>query len=96
MPYIINSSIPNRLIIIFFFLLRFEEFEEQYPGNTTSVCIVSEIPENMPDLDPYGCNTEITDSVYLHTVFIGLACLPGSIVLPLLVHKLGAKFFLSK
>ncbi|XP_014215669.1 synaptic vesicle glycoprotein 2C [Copidosoma floridanum] len=73
---------------------RFEEFEVLYPGNTTSVCVVSEISEGTVDADPFGCDTNIADSVYLHTVFIGLACLPGSIVLPLLVHKLGAKFFL--
>ncbi|XP_011495875.1 PREDICTED: synaptic vesicle glycoprotein 2C-like [Ceratosolen solmsi marchali] len=73
---------------------RFEEFEDTYPDKTTSVCIVSALPGNMTDLDPYGCETTIPPSVYLHTVYIGLACVPGSIVLPLLVHKLGAKFFL--
>lgn len=73
---------------------RFEDFEHAHPGETTSVCIVSALPENMTDLDPYGCETTIAPSVYLHTVYIGLACVPGSIVLPLLVHKLGAKFFL--
>lgn len=75
---------------------RFEEFEHVNPGETTSVCIVSALPDNATFYDPYGCDMIIAPSVYLHTVYIGLACIPGSIILPLFVHKLGAKFFLSE
>lgn len=32
----------------------------------------------------------------MHTIIIGLACIPTSFWLPLCVHKLGAKFFLGK
>ncbi|KYN37931.1 Synaptic vesicle glycoprotein 2B, partial [Trachymyrmex septentrionalis] len=73
---------------------RFEQFEHSNPGETTSVCIVSALPDNTTFFNPYGCDTIIAPSVYLHTVYIGLACIPGSIILPLFVHKLGAKFFL--
>ncbi|CAL7938920.1 unnamed protein product [Xylocopa violacea] len=73
---------------------RFEQFELENPGETTSVCIVSSLPDNQTLADAYGCGTVIADSVYLHTVYIGLACIPGSIILPIFVHKLGAKFFL--
>ncbi|XP_018369030.1 PREDICTED: synaptic vesicle glycoprotein 2B-like [Trachymyrmex cornetzi] len=73
---------------------RFEQFEHANPGETTSVCIVSALSDNTTFFDPYGCDTIIASSVYLHTVYIGLACIPGSIILPLFVHKLGAKFFL--
>ncbi|KAF7387378.1 hypothetical protein HZH68_013055 [Vespula germanica] len=73
---------------------RFEEFENDNPGKTTSVCIVSALSDNATNLDPYGCETTIGVNVYLHTVYIGLACIPGSIILPIFVHKLGAKFFL--
>ncbi|XP_076294067.1 synaptic vesicle glycoprotein 2B isoform X1 [Lasioglossum baleicum] len=73
---------------------RFEQFEHQNPGETTSVCIVSALSDNATNVDPFGCDTVITPSVYLHTVYIGLACIPGSIILPLFVHRLGAKFFL--
>ncbi|XP_046740734.1 synaptic vesicle glycoprotein 2B-like [Diprion similis] len=73
---------------------RFEEFELNHPGESTSVCIVSSLEDNSTSSDPYGCQEEIASSVYLHTVYIGLACIPGSIILPLFVHKLGAKFFL--
>lgn len=78
-------------------LHRFEQFEHMNPGETTSVCIVSALPDNGTFFDPYGCeDTMIAPSVYLHTVYIGLACIPGSIILPIFVHKLGAKFFLSE
>ena len=77
-------------------LNRFEQFEHENPGETTSVCIVSALPNNGTVVDAYGRDTVIAPSVYLHTVYIGLACIPGSIILPIFVHKLGAKFFLSK
>ncbi|XP_074094378.1 synaptic vesicle glycoprotein 2B [Cotesia typhae] len=74
---------------------RFEEFEAEHPGETTSVCIVSSIPQNTTvSFDAYGCGTVITSDVYLHTVYIGLACIPGSIILPIFIHKVGAKLFI--
>lgn len=73
---------------------RFEQFEHENPNKTTSVCIVSALSNNGTQIDAYGCDTIIAPSVYLHTVYIGLACIPGSIILPIFVHKLGAKFFL--
>lgn len=41
------------------------------------------------------CSGPIDDSVYFHTIIIGLACIPTSFWLPLCVHRLGAKFFLG-
>ncbi|XP_012266805.1 synaptic vesicle glycoprotein 2C-like [Athalia rosae] len=73
---------------------RFEEFYEDHYGEEASVCIVSSLEDNSTLTDPYGCETEIANSVYLNTLYIGIACLPGAIILPLFVHKLGAKFFL--
>ncbi|KAF7995435.1 hypothetical protein HCN44_006542 [Aphidius gifuensis] len=73
---------------------RFEEFEIDHPGESTSVCIVSSLSGNGTIIDPYGCNTIIAPSVYLHTVYIGLACIPGSIIIPIFIHKVGAKVFL--
>lgn len=40
------------------------------------------------------CGEPMANSVYLHTLIIGLACIPTSLWLPLCVHKLGSKFFL--
>lgn len=77
---------------------RFEEFESMNPGKTASVCEVSSVvvPANMTsDVDPF-CGEPIDDSVFLHTLIIGLACIPTSFWLPLCVHRLGAKFFLGK
>lgn len=48
----------------------------------------------MIDVDDY-CQETMQNEVYLHTLMIGLACIPTSIWLPMCVHRLGAKFFLG-
>lgn len=76
---------------------RYEEFEKRFPNTSASVCDVSAIVvvDDM-DGDPFDCEKTIDSSVYMHTLIVGLACIPTSLWLPLCVHKLGAKFFLSK
>ena len=74
---------------------RFDAFNELNPGKTASVCIVSSNEWKNSTLEPL-CDPDIGMDVYLHTLYIGLACIPGSIIVPLLIHKLGAKFFLSE
>ncbi|CAG2061538.1 unnamed protein product [Timema podura] len=68
---------------------RFEVFESENPGVRGSVCDVSSQADSSE-----ACGREIDTSVYLHTLIIGLACIPTSFLLPLCVHRLGAKFFL--
>lgn len=70
---------------------RFEEFEHAHPGEIASVCDVSFIVVGDEDL----CGDPVQDSVFIHTIIIGAACIPTSFWLPLCVHKLGAKFFLG-
>lgn len=70
---------------------RFEEFEHAHPGEIASVCDVSSIVVGDEDL----CGDPVQDSVFIHTIIIGAACIPTSFWLPLCVHKLGAKFFLG-
>ncbi|XP_008201613.1 synaptic vesicle glycoprotein 2B isoform X2 [Tribolium castaneum] len=76
---------------------RFEEFENLHPNEKATVCEVSSVvvPVNMttPSHEEF-CGEPIADSVFLHTLIIGLACIPTSFWLPLCVHRLGAKFFL--
>lgn len=75
---------------------RFEEFEYFHPGEKASVCVVSSVViTNNTMVQDLLCETTIADSVFLHTLIIGLACIPTSLLLPLCVHKLGAKFFLG-
>ncbi|XP_075213629.1 uncharacterized protein LOC142319842 [Lycorma delicatula] len=87
---------------------RFDKFEELHPNETPSVCIVSSVFHQEPTGLVTGnrkkvfheeklCDaTSIDRSVYLHTLVIGLTCIPTSFWLPLCVHRLGIKFFLSK
>ncbi|KAF7266418.1 hypothetical protein GWI33_020249 [Rhynchophorus ferrugineus] len=77
---------------------RFEEFESVHPNERATVCEVSSVvllPGNFtnPGAEEF-CGEPIADSVFLHTLIIGLACIPTSFWLPLCVHRLGAKFFL--
>ncbi|KAF5302437.1 hypothetical protein FQR65_LT08526 [Abscondita terminalis] len=75
---------------------RFEEFENLHPGEHASVCEVSSVfvSSGNSTIQEEFCGEPIADSVFLHTLIIGLACIPTSLWLPLCVHRLGAKFFL--
>ncbi|CAG9836314.1 unnamed protein product [Diabrotica balteata] len=76
---------------------RFEEFENLHPNEAASVCEVSSVVVKSANatLDQNEfCGEPLADSVFLHTLIIGLACIPTSFWLPLCVHRLGAKFFL--
>lgn len=78
---------------------RFEEFENLHPNEKATVCEVSSVvvPANSTTASHEEfCGEPIADSVFLHTLIIGLACIPTSFWLPLCVHRLGAKFFLGK
>ncbi|XP_025408242.1 synaptic vesicle glycoprotein 2C-like [Sipha flava] len=75
---------------------RFEKFETEHPDMNASMCQVSSVyieqggALNTTDL----CGSAIGESVYTHTLWIGIACIPSSLLMPLCVHRLGAKFFL--
>jgi VNT family MFS transporter (synaptic vesicle glycoprotein 2) len=71
---------------------RFREYEQANEGNETSICIVSSIVLKENDF----CGNPIENEVYYHTIIIGLSCIPTSLILPLCVHRVGAKFFISK
>lgn len=76
---------------------RFETFEHQQPGQDVSVCQVSSVyVEKKGELNPADlCGSSVGQSVYTHTLWIGIACIPTSLWMPLCVHRLGAKFFLG-
>ncbi|XP_045469451.1 synaptic vesicle glycoprotein 2C-like isoform X2 [Harmonia axyridis] len=76
---------------------RFEEFESLHPNESASVCEVSSVvlpTTNGTVIDEEFCGTPISDAVFLHTIILGIACIPTSFWLPLCVHRLGTKFFL--
>ncbi|XP_044005768.1 synaptic vesicle glycoprotein 2B-like, partial [Aphidius gifuensis] len=71
---------------------RFAIFEINHPGETASVCRVSE--KNLTSINMNECPTNISTDVYFHTAILGAACIPLSIMLPIFVEKLGYKFYL--
>ncbi|XP_033149199.1 synaptic vesicle glycoprotein 2C isoform X3 [Drosophila busckii] len=71
---------------------RFDEYDEVNPGMAASVCDVSSIVVSNSTF--IVCDSAIDPQVFLHTIVIGLACIPTSFWLPLCVHRLGVKFFL--
>lgn len=70
---------------------RFEEYENLHGSGPASVCIVSSVVLHNGE---GFCGDPINSKVYLHTLIIGLACIPTSLILPACIHKLGAKFFI--
>lgn len=72
---------------------RFNEFEQKFPGDEASMCTVSSIVVGNGTSESF-CDDPIEKEVFLHTVIIGLACIPTSLLLPVCIHRLGAKFFI--
>lgn len=70
---------------------RYEIYENDNPGKSASVCDVTKIKEEPNE----QCDSSIKTSVFVNTLILGCACIPTSLWLPLCVHRLGIKFFLS-
>lgn len=72
---------------------RFKEYEQKFGDRPASVCIVSSIVLSNGTSENF-CGDPISNELYWHTVIIGLACIPTSLILPACIHRLGAKFFI--
>ncbi|XP_033213468.1 synaptic vesicle glycoprotein 2A-like [Belonocnema kinseyi] len=90
---------PYNTLILWFpeILERFARFENRYPNETSSVCTVSQrkglFNTSLSNV-PIGCDRTIDNSVYVNTLWLSAACAPPAILLPLLVDKVGFRFFL--
>ncbi|KAK9299470.1 hypothetical protein QLX08_007493 [Tetragonisca angustula] len=76
---------------------RYAEFQEAYPNQTASVCTLKSARNvTQTDMleDPFGCNSRVQTSVFVHTFILGASCIPTGLILPLLVNYVGYKFFL--
>ncbi|XP_058794900.1 synaptic vesicle glycoprotein 2B-like isoform X2 [Phymastichus coffea] len=79
---------------------RFAAFESRYPGEFASVCTISGklIATNesvdVNETNPYGCNVPMDTSVYVNSIWLGVACLPGAVLLPLTVDHLGYRVYM--
>lgn len=105
----IQSNNPMLLLIIYYnssyytltlwfpeIFNRYEVFERHYPNTRASLSEISAIDIKARMNDPFECSSTINDKVYIHTLIVGLSCIPTSLWLPLCVHKLGVRFFLGK
>ncbi|XP_015127766.1 synaptic vesicle glycoprotein 2A [Diachasma alloeum] len=72
---------------------RFARFENESPADSASVCSVSEQRFSKDEMSD-DCPTTVPRNVYVHTLILGIACVPLSVLLPLCVDKLGYKFYL--
>lgn len=72
---------------------RFQAYEQKHGDVPVSVCDVSSISLGNGTANDF-CSRPLDNDVYLHTVVIGLSCIPTSLILPACIHKLGAKFFI--
>ncbi|XP_024222120.1 synaptic vesicle glycoprotein 2A isoform X3 [Bombus impatiens] len=76
---------------------RYADFQEAYPNQTASVCTLKSA-KNVTEIDmsddPFGCNSRVQTSVFVHTFILGASCIPTGLILPLFVNYLGYKFFL--
>ncbi|XP_060861423.1 synaptic vesicle glycoprotein 2C-like [Metopolophium dirhodum] len=75
---------------------RFRWYETLYSGpkNMTNMCEIVSLFKIEPEEIDLKCNDEIDQSVYENILIIGIACIPTSIIVPLLVNRFGIKFFL--
>ncbi|ALC45407.1 CG3168, partial [Drosophila busckii] len=93
--FVAICAIPSYYTLMVWFpelFQRFDEYDEVNPGMAASVCDVSSIVVSNSTF--IVCDSAIDPQVFLHTIVIGLACIPTSFWLPLCVHRLGVKFFL--
>ncbi|XP_031832082.1 synaptic vesicle glycoprotein 2B isoform X2 [Nomia melanderi] len=76
---------------------RYADFQESYPNQTASVCTLNSIRNvtvAVPTDDPFGCESRVQTSVFIHTFILGASCIPTGLILPMLVNYVGYKFFL--
>lgn len=45
---------------------------------------------------PFGCNSKVQTSVFVHTFILGASCIPTALILPLLINYVGYKIFLGE
>lgn len=74
---------------------RFQRYETLYsnsPKNNT-ICEIISMFKIDPEVKNIKCNDHIDQSVYINIIIIGIACIPTSLIVPLLINKIGLKFF---
>ncbi|XP_077287898.1 synaptic vesicle glycoprotein 2A-like [Arctopsyche grandis] len=73
---------------------RFGHFSLMHPGKSAGVCEVTSIVTMEGENAVDKCNSPVNSEVFLHTLIVGVSCLPTSITVGLTINKLGKKFLL--
>ncbi|XP_035740986.1 synaptic vesicle glycoprotein 2B-like isoform X2 [Vespa mandarinia] len=95
--YLIMTSYYMLLLWLPDLFQRYAEFHERFPNRSATVCTVVAFEKNnetVTNMDPFGCNTPIQSSVFLYAFILALSGVPVGLTLPLLINRLGYKFFL--
>lgn len=74
---------------------RFEEYDQEFPGQETSVCQVTEFVVNKAHSSiNETCSSTIPSSVFMESLVTISAGLPANLIAILFMDRLGRKFFL--
>ncbi|XP_015178792.1 PREDICTED: synaptic vesicle glycoprotein 2B-like isoform X2 [Polistes dominula] len=95
--YLIMSSYYMLLLWLPDLFQRYAEFQTRYPNQSATVCTVIAFEKNnetVSSMNPNNCDIPIQNSVFLYAFILALAGVPVGLTLPLLINRLGYKFFL--
>lgn len=76
---------------------RFDEYSRHHPGQSASVCQVTEFVVGHGSQQDGGiCSDKIESAVFMESLITVAAAIPSNIVAVLGMDRLGRKFFLGK
>jgi MFS transporter, VNT family, synaptic vesicle glycoprotein 2 len=76
---------------------RFDEFSRDHPGESASVCTVTEyVTGHGSQQDGKICSDKIESAVFMESLITVASAIPSNIIAVLGMDRLGRKFFLGK
>lgn len=76
---------------------RFDEFSREHPGESATVCQVTNyVVGSGSQQDGGNCTDKIESAVFLESLITVASAIPSNIVAVLGMDRLGRKFFLGK
>lgn len=76
---------------------RFDEFSRQHPGQSASVCEVTDYVVSVgKGLGSANCSAKIESAVFMESLITVSSAIPSNILAVIGMDRLGRKFFLGK